>query len=1074
MSRSAEFLLIAAISAVVLLGCKKERSFRGANPGDEIVFGGTAGSVSGFRSSKTKGGDGDSSVAGVLAGTGLDASEMESCGSYDSDADETYFFDWEDFEGGDGFGGSSADNEIHKGSSVVKACKGLSGSAGSESLSGGESSISCGGGISEAYSEDRAKGISSYGVSDAGNGLFGASDSDVQTKTEYSGDKNNVGGKTYERIDWKVGDKVKIFANGVKPPKTECVYEVSHVTASGIRSSAGLRPLNAPDGHGLLWDSGNADFYAFYPGNSPSKVFASNTVSNFDVTVKLPKEQNTFTKITSGNHTEVRPDMELAAMLAVSRNVPHASSVQLDFLPLVTTFRITIGNPSTTDDMTINKVSICYTSSASTPKSMSGNYKVSYTKVGGSTLSSHSVLAAHLTSGYAQEVSVNLGSVSGGPVLLPKKNGSTVSSMSVILFAVPVQHKGLQLKVNLAKGGVLEERILWLEKKQPVPPAPAEQLEFEPYKKYDINVGISKKVEYHLEVSSPSTGAPYNGGNLSGGWVRSYKTDGVTTTPASWWVEGYSESGPTGHFTATKPTWLTNFTPYGNGVASSSETEPVTANVSAQPHITIPNARTTALRGKSEVGESNPIDLSRVPVGNSPFFSIPDGHNGSHYTSNPMNTANCYVVTRPGWYKIPVVYGNAFKEGNVNIGAYKPNKLSGLDETFLTPFISHDGQAIDKPWIKENSGINLDDGVAELLWQDQPNLVKDIQLESNKKFIVFHVSQSTIHEGNAVIALKASSYGEIVWSWHIWVYGGDNLKTIKVKNNKDKAPSRPGKDNFDFLSENLGACYDGVEIVTFPAGNVWVKISNGRKTEVIKITRLAGPATTSFGYNNPYYQWGRKDPMLPSSAVGNTNKYWYDKDGERKNNLPTTWWQSNGDADQAKAEIANTIKQPQTFNKSYGMDNLYYNLWDTRCNETGISSVLNQAVFESVTKSVYDPCPPGFCLPPDGAFTGFTITGTLSFTLSEFNVYASFNDGWNFRTALKNEPYSGAIFFPASGDRSSTDGFLGSVGSCGDYWSGIPYPTGSGGFLNFSSNRVVPLSNSNRSSGYVLRPVAEN
>ena len=89
MSRSANFLLIAAISAVVFLGCKKERSFRGANPGDEIVFGGTAGSASGFRSSKTKGGDGDSSASEAFAVTGLDASNMESCGSYDSDADET-------------------------------------------------------------------------------------------------------------------------------------------------------------------------------------------------------------------------------------------------------------------------------------------------------------------------------------------------------------------------------------------------------------------------------------------------------------------------------------------------------------------------------------------------------------------------------------------------------------------------------------------------------------------------------------------------------------------------------------------------------------------------------------------------------------------------------------------------------------------------------------------------------------------------------------------------------------------------------------------------------------------------
>ena len=236
----------------------------------------------------------------------------------------------------------------------------------------------------------------------------------MQTKTDYSGHKENVGGKKYERINWNVGDKVKILANGVKPSKTECVYEVSHVTASGIRSSAGLRPFNEADGHGLMWDSGNADFYAFYPGNSPAKVSASNTPSDFDVTVKLPKEQNTFTKTTSGNHTEFKPDMELAAMLAVSRNVSPTSSVQLDFLPLVTTFEITMGNPSTTDDITINKVSICYTPSASTPKPLSGDYTVHYYKTSGVTLSSHSsgglqpVNASSITSP-SQEISVDLG-----------------------------------------------------------------------------------------------------------------------------------------------------------------------------------------------------------------------------------------------------------------------------------------------------------------------------------------------------------------------------------------------------------------------------------------------------------------------------------------------------------------------------------------------------------------------------------------------------------------------------------------------------------------------------------------
>lgn len=1064
MSRSAEFLLIAAISAVVLLGCKKERSFRGANPGDEIVFGGTAGSASGFRSSKTKGGDGDSSVAGALAGTGLDASNMESCGSYDSDADETFFFDWEDFDGGDGFVGGSAGNEIHDASSVVNACSSLSGSAGSESLSGGESGVSCGGVLSGAYSEDRAKGISSFGSSDA-NALFGASDSDVQTKTEYSGHKENVGGKTYERIDWKVEDKIKIYANGVKPPKTECVYKVSDVTASGIRSSAGLRPFNEADGHGLMWDSGNADFYAFYPGNNPAKVFASNnTPSNFDVTVKLPKEQNTFTKKPSGNHTEFNPDMELAAMMAVSRNVSPTSSVQLDFLPLVTTFRITMSNSLPNDDMKINKISLVYSpSAASTPKPMSGDYVVQYDKTSGSTLSSHSsaglqpVNTSSITS-HAQEISVNLGA---DAITLTRNN---VNSLSVTLFAVPVSHKGLQLKVNLTKGGVQEERILWLEKKQPVPPAPAEQIEFEPYKKYDINVGVGNKWRY--ELSSTHLSAPYSGGNISG-WVRSYKTDGSTTKPASWWVDGYSETGATGPFTTTKPAWLMGITPHGNGVASPLSVDNTTVSVSAQTATTILNARTTALRSKSGVGsQSDPIDLSRVPVGNSPFFSIEDGATASTYASKPMNTANCYVVTRPGWYKIPVVYGNAFKNGNDNTSAYTSSKSGN---NVLQNFIRHDGNAITKPWIKDN-GINLDK--AELLWQDFPFLLQDIKFDkTNKDYISFYISKTTIHEGNAVIALKDNN-GTIVWSWHIWVCGSNDLRSIKVKNNKAKAPLRPGQDNFNFLSENLGSCYDSGESFTYPADNIWVKISNGRKTEVIKITRVAGPSfTTASKYNSSYYQWGRKDPMLPSDGNGN-NKSWYDNAGTIKNNLLTDTWTSNGDADQAKGEIVNTIKHPQKFNTSYDMDNRYYNLWDTKCNEISGYNGITTARFESVTKSVYDPCPPGFCLPPNGAFSGFTEVDNYTVISSEWNVSGSFDKGWHFRTVLKNESGSETIFFPASGCLSH-NGLQSGLGYLCYYCSAVPKYTDECCYLYLDWNGVGPLNYNKRFFGYSVRPVME-
>ncbi|MGP1393213.1 MAG: hypothetical protein ACTTK1_04520, partial [Candidatus Cryptobacteroides sp.] len=916
----------------------------------------------------------------------------------------------------------------------------------------------------------------------AGNNLFGASENDVQTKTDYSGHKENVGGKNYERIDWKAGDKVRIFGDNILTSggaPSEMVYKVtspSIKTGDASRSSASLEKESAGV-MGLRWGSGNADFYAVYPGDSPSKLSVINGLylTLFDVTVKLPEGQNTFTETTSGNHTEVRPDMELAAMMAVSRDVPPTSSVQLDFLPLVTTFRISIGNPSTTDDMTINKVSIGYSPLSSTPIPVSGDYRVIYDKTVGSTLSSHlQLMPVDGTSvqNASFDGSVDLSSVSGGEVFLPKKNGSTVSSMSVTLFAVPVQHKGLQLKINVTQGGNTEDRILYLEKKQTNPYAQAEQLEFEAYRKYDINVGVGKKWTYRLEVSSPSTSAPYTGRSLLG-WVRSYKTDGSTISPASWWVDGYSETSPTGPFTATKPSWLTNFTPHhGDGVAYllGYELETVMATVSAQTATPIPNPRIAALRSKSEVGtQSAPIDLSKVPMGNSPLFSIADGATASTYSGNPMNTANCYVVTRPGWYKIPVVYGNSLKNSVNNVSSYH---ASGLGIFFLQNFIRHDKQPITDPWIKDNSGINLDDGVAELVWQDQPNLVKNIQLlQPDQKYIVFHIDKTTIHEGNAVIALKESATGDIVWSWHIWVYGGDNLKSINVKNNKRRfLASSPGQDNFDFLSESLGACYDG-DLEIYPESKVWVKISNGRKTEVIEITRTGFISYSK--YNSPYYQWGRKDPMLPSDGTAlNQNKVWYDKSGTSSNNFLIDTWVANGILDQIKGEIANTIKNPQTFNKSGAMDNYYYNLWDTEYNESG-STTINNARFLPVTKSVYDPCPPGFCLPPNGAFTGFTIFGNDSYTSNEWNVSGSFDKGWHFRTVLKDESGGETIFFHASGNRYYDDGVLQTVGSYGSFGSSYPYNTYGSRYLYFGSGMVFSLGRDSRSSGHVLCPVKE-
>ena len=157
------------------------------------------------------------------------------------------------------------------------------------------------------------------------------------------------------------------------------------------------------------------------------------------------------------------------------------------------------------------------------------------------------------------------------------------------------------------------------------------------------------------------------------------------------------------------------------------------------------------------------------------------------------------------------------------------------------------------------------------------------------------------------------------------------------------------------------------------------------------------------------------------------------------------------------------------------MDYLYYNLWDTNCNETSSTSITT-ARFEPVKKSVYDPCPPGFCLPPNGAFTGFTKIGAYAAAGSEKNTYGLFSYGWHFRTVLLGEPDAAidpTIFFHASGYRSNNGNIQGNFGSEGAYWSSVPNSVSYGCRLNFAVGRVFPMSSYDNSAGFVLRPVKE-
>lgn len=315
-----------------------------------------------------------------------------------------------------------------------------------------------------------------------------------------------------------------------------------------------------------------------------------------------------------------------------------------------------------------------------------------------------------------------------------------------------------------------------------------------------------------------------------------------------------------------------------------------------------------------------------------------------------------------------------------------------------------------------------------------------------ENYISFQVNALTIRQGNAVIAIKDAG-DNVLWSWHIWVTDENIGQTIEVTNHQSQ--------KYKFMPVNLGWCDGRTE--TYAERSCKVKFTAGNASKEVIIKQVSASITT--GGNHPYYQWGRKDPFLPSNGLANTNKIWYDKDGNAHTESPQTENLSTG-----IACIKNYILKPDVMHSQYSGDNTYANLWSADNN-------VYTANDENVIKTIYDPSPVGFKLPPSNAFTGFTTTGNYTNNTSQINgEWDSSLKGWNFYTdSSKNK----TIFFPASGYRLYSNGGAYYVGSYGYYWSAVSYYQYNGRNLGFHSSLVNPLNNNERAGGFGLRSSQE-
>lgn len=417
----------------------------------------------------------------------------------------------------------------------------------------------------------------------------------------------------------------------------------------------------------------------------------------------------------------------------------------------------------------------------------------------------------------------------------------------------------------------------------------------------------------------------------------------------------------------------------------------------------------------------------------------------------------------------------------------------------------HSGAPIVTPFVLENvygaaaagwSDADLSNHVeAVIVWQDTPQaepiISKPLSIKNitssgydghgSVPFICFEVDRGLmpaegaavagagIREGNILIAIRDYATKVILWSWHIWITAQDTTPQQVMTEGS-------GRPSNWMLGYNLGWCEADVTQTTIYAQRVWyVRVNQvyGDATPVVfRVIQLGDEVVEKLsGDSGTYYQWGRKDPLLPSSGTNDMVV----KDAFSPSSLPIygiatetihgrlrykgVYMGSGLTSDDASWSIQ--YPYAYLFNNGNWMNNNHpTNIWNMDNGGVKGGDI-------AVRKTVYDPCPPDYCVPHKMGFSYFSNVTD--------RVYGDFQLGWNYLTG-----YGNTSFFSASGAYGA-DGTVGNVCWAGFYWTAAPSPDLDGptgpvkGAHHLDFNPVVslPANRNNRSYGFSVRPVLE-
>lgn len=794
------------------------------------------------------------------------------------------------------------------------------------------------------------------------------------TKTVFSGQKTG----TKERIDWLAADTVRVISPDVAAPQPSRCADYRMVPSSNEAEKSYASAHLVAGSRPLYWGDGTHAFYGAWPSpatRSAQRGIALSLEGDGAVfSVILPSAQRAdFNAVASGGYYG---DMRLAYMTAVATAEP-GDEVSMTFYPDVTVFYVTVVN-DTGDVMTLREVSL-----TSSTDALCGNYKVALSSDG---TRAYSYLTG--TDTWAASPSRSQDNASVG-VAFDALEVAAAGRVAVALFALPCDLTGITLKVVTDEGGAM---------RLPLEDAGAPVV-FTGRQKHDINnLGIPE-VSYTLEVdrtllSYDRTGVASAAQEFT---VTSSKGIGGSTLPAGWKTVIRTGENSWADLDGNCPDWLAGFPVNSDGVTAVAST--YREDVTAQPLVSH-ESRLRAGKVYDQSGNVYDNSTKAAALDLSKYNFI------SKRQEALRTTANTYVVSAPGWYKIPMVYGNLIENGSTVAKACKGSRWAlGHLDYFKKATDANIYLGINYPWLQEAyldhcrihwekythwTGTQAETTARQ--WSEGADIgvIDGVELNNAEEYMYFHVDANLIRPGSALLATYGDD-GDCCWSWMIWITDLD-MNLVTLGDNR-------------VLPVNLGWT-DDTEGQFYPERRAVIKFVStevpGLETDEVTVLQPAFQRVSTSGWQT-YYQWGRKDPF--SDGVTNV----HDDDGALAKSI---------------RHPSNIMYDRSTFltsgDRYYDWTSANYNnLWDSQ-----------NTAWHSPTaslpdhKTVYDPSPRGFCVSPDAAWDGFASAS-----------YRAEGDGLFFYTdAAKSD----SLFFPASGFMEFADASMAHVGAAGYYWTTHP------------------------------------